>query len=838
MQKLVIIDGNSLVNRAFYALPLLTNQDGEYSNAVYGFVNILVKCVTEIQPQYICVAFDHSRHTFRTDMYAQYKGTRKEMPPELRSQMPLLKTLLNFMNISIYEVPNIEADDIIGTVAKHSGVENIILSGDRDVLQLIDENTEVWLTKKGITDVEKIDLSNIKETFGITAKQIIDLKALMGDSSDNIPGVAGVGSVTATNLLKDYGSLDNIYAHIDDFTGKLKEKLVNSKESAYLSYKLATINTNCGIDVNIKRYEYDFPFNADVKKFFEKYQFRSLLRRQELFSDNANQLQSSVRKIKENRIEIKDENQLKSILNQKIDYLAFDFLDNFEFSINDENVYFLSAQRDLFSGLDENVLLNYLNPILQNENIVKITYDLKSHMHKNQAFVNMKGEIFDVSIALYLVHAGEKIGKDIITQEFGLLRQDLLAQMKALGLMFVYNNIEIPLTYVLYEMEKDGFYINSKHLSELSKRYKDELLNIQDKIYFYANKQFNLNSPKQVASILFDELKLSDFNNKKHSTSSDYLSLLVDEHPIVPLFIRYRKIQKLVSGYLDPYTKLVEEKGECIHTIFNQTLTATGRLSSSEPNLQNLPIKEEDGRNLRKLFVSRFEDGCIVSADYNQIELRLLAAFSGDEHLIEAYQNNEDIHRATAAKIFSKPLDDVTPNERSSAKAVNFGIIYGISAFGLSNQLGISAKEAKIFMDRYHATYPKVTTYMQKNVESARESGMSRTMFGRIRKINELHSLNKNMQQFGERVAMNMPLQGSASDIIKLAMIKVDRELKEKKLKSQMILQIHDELIVDCAKDERETVESILKSCMENVVKLDVPLIVSIGSGKTWYDAK
>ena len=838
MQKLVIIDGNSLVNRAFYALPLLTNQNGEYSNAVYGFVNILVKCITEIKPEYICVAFDHSRHTFRTDMYAQYKGTRKEMPPELRSQMPLLKTLLNFMNINIYEVPGIEADDIIGTVAKHSGVENIILSGDRDVLQLIDENTQVWLTKKGITDVEKIDLSNIKDAFGITAKQIIDLKALMGDSSDNIPGVPGIGCVTATNLLKDYGTVDNIYAHIEDFKGKLKEKLVNGKESAYLSYKLATINTRCDINVDIKRYEYDFPFNAEVKNFFEKYQFRSLLRRQELFSDNANQLQSSVRKLKENRVEIKDENQLKNILSQKIEYLAFDFLDNFEFSINDENVYFLSAQRDLFSGLDENVLLNYLNPILQNENIVKITYDLKSHMHKNQAFVNMKGEIFDVSIALYLVHAGEKIGKDIITQEFGLLRQDLLAQMKSLGLMFVYNNIEIPLTYVLFEMEKDGFYINSKHLSELSKRYKDELLNIQDKIYIYANKQFNLNSPKQVGSILFDELKLSDYNNKKHSTSSEYLNLLIDEHPIVPLFIRYRKIQKLVSGYLDPYTKLVEEKGECIHTIFNQTLTATGRLSSSEPNLQNLPIKEEDGRNLRKLFVSRFEDGCIVSADYNQIELRLLASFSGDEHLIEAYLNNEDIHRATAAKIFSKPLDEVTSSERSSAKAVNFGIIYGISAFGLSNQLGISAKEAKIFMDRYHATYPKVTTYMQKNIDSARESGMSRTMFGRIRKINELHSVNKNIQQFGERVAMNMPLQGSASDIIKLAMIKVDKKLKEKKLKSQMILQIHDELIVDCAKGEREVVESILKSCMENVVKLDVPLIVSIGSGKTWYDAK
>lgn len=838
MEKLLIIDGNSLVNRAFYALPLLTNKDGEYSNAVYGFVNILVKCITEIKPEYICVAFDHSRHTFRTEMYAAYKGTRKEMAPELRSQMPLLKTLLNLMNISIFEVPGIEADDIIGTIAKHSGITNIIVSGDRDLLQLIDDKTEVWLTKKGITDVEKINVDNIKDAFQLSPSQIVDLKALMGDASDNIPGVSGVGSVTATSLLKKYSTLDNIYANIENISGKLKDKLVSGKDDAYLSYKLATINTNCDINVNVKNFEYDFPFNVDVKLFFEKYQFRSLLRRQELFSDNANELQSSVRKLKENRIEIKDENQLKDILNGDVKYLAFDFLNDLEFSINDDAVYFISSQKSLFSSIDEDMLLKNLTPLLYDEKVLKITYDLKSHLHKNDVFLNMKGEIFDVSIALYLVHAGEKIGKDIITQEFGLLRIDLLKQMEQLGLMFVYNNIEIPLTYVLYKMEKNGFYINGDMLSSLNIKYKNELNEIQDKIYSYTSDDFNLNSPKQVATVLFDELKLSDFNNKKHSTSIEFLNMLAEEHPIVPLIIRYRKIQKLVSGYLDPYTKLVNEKGECIHTVFNQTLTATGRLSSSEPNLQNLPIKEEDGRNLRKLFVSRFENGCIVSADYNQIELRLLASFSNDKNLIDAYLNGADIHRATASKIFSKPFEEVTPFERSSAKAVNFGIVYGISPFGLSNQLNISAKEAKVFMDKYHETYPGVLTYMQKNVISAKETGMSRTMFGRIRKINELYSANRNMQQFGERVAMNMPLQGSASDIIKLAMIKVEKELRKNNLKSQMILQIHDELIVDCAFNEEDKVKEILKNCMENIVKLQVPLIVSIGSGKTWYDAK
>ncbi len=840
METLLIIDGNSLANRAFYALPLLTNGDGVYSNAVYGFVNILVKCINEIKPQYICVAFDHSRHTFRTEIYENYKGTRKEMADELRPQMPLLKSLLKKMNIKTFEVPGIEADDIIGTVSKHSGVKNIILSGDRDVLQLIDDNTSVWLTKKGISDVEVVDANNIIDSMGIDhPSQIIDLKALMGDSSDNIPGVAGIGAVTAKALLKQYQSIANIYANIDNITGKIRQKLIDGRDSARLSYKLATIKTNCNIDVNLEDFNYDFPFNEEIKKFFEKFQFRSLLRREELFSDSANQLQSSVTKLVENRIQVTSEEQLENIIKtEDIQYLAFDLLKDVEFSFNEKSVYYISSQADLFSYIDENIVIKHLEPLLLDDKIEKITYDLKAHMHKNKAFLNIKGDVFDISIAQYLVHAGEKIGKDIITQEFGVLKNSLLNSMKNLGLMFVYNNIEKPLTYVLYQMERDGFYLNTDMLYDLSNKYKQEIEYLQQNIFKYANNNFNINSPKQIASVLFETLKLSDANNKKHSTSVEYLNLLKDDHPIVPMIIRYRKIQKLVSGYLEPYTKLVEEKGECIHTYFNQTLTATGRLSSSEPNLQNLPIKEEDGKNLRKLFISRFNNGQIVSADYNQIELRLLASFSKDEHLIQAYNNGEDIHRATAAKIFSKSPSDVTDFERSSAKAVNFGIIYGISAFGLANQLGIPTKEAKIFMDRYKATYPKVSTYMQENVKKARELGMGKTMFGRIRKINELHSSNINMQQFGERVAMNMPLQGSASDIIKLAMIKVDEEIKKRNLKAKLILQIHDELIVDCPEDELEIIKTLLKSCMENVAHLEVPLVVSLSYGKTLYDAK
>ena len=832
MEKLLIIDGNSLVNRAFYALPPLSNQNGEYSNAVYGFCNILIKLITEQHPDFLCVAFDHSRKTFRTQIYADYKGTRKGMPEELASQMPILKDVLQKMNIKIFEQDGIEADDIIGTISKHSGVKNIILSGDRDVLQLVDKDTEVWLTKKGITDVLAVTPSNIKEVYGVDIpSQVIDLKSLMGDSSDNIPGVAGVGEVTAKKLVCDYKSLDGVYQNIENISGKLKEKLVMGKDSAYLSYTLATIKTDCDIDINLKDFSFDFPFDNNVKKIFEKYEFKSLLKRDELYKNNSEQLDFFSTQTLEKQ-SVLNVNELKKIINKKIDFFAFNFLNNYEFWI-EKNI---SYSIDKSVGLEE--ILDALQDLLLDKNIQKITYDLKSHMHMCNKFCNLAGEVFDISIADYLVHAGEKFGKEYDVQDYYDVMQELGKQMENYGLGYVYNDIEMPLMYLLYQMEQDGFFVDKNMLEDLTQKYQTQLKNLTQDIYDCAGCEFNINSPKQVANILFDVLGLSDYNNKKHSTSVDNLNLIKYEHNIVPLIIRYRKIQKLCSGYLEPYTKLVEEKGECIHTVFNQTLTSTGRLSSSEPNLQNIPIREEEGKNLRKIFVSRFDDGEIISADYSQIELRLLASLSCDDNLVLAYKNGEDIHKSTASQIFSKPLEDVTEEERSNAKATNFGIMYGISAFGLSNQIGVSPKVAKAFLDKYLNTYPKVTEYMQSNIAFAKQNGYSKTMFGRIRKINELKSSNHIIKQFGERVAMNMPLQGSASDIIKIAMIKVNEQLKSNKLKSKLILQIHDELIIDAPKPEVEIVKKILKDCMENVTKLNVPLIVNISSGKSWFEAK
>ncbi len=840
MEKLLIIDGNSLVNRAFYALPLLSNSKGEYSNAVYGFVNILVKFVTEEKPDYICVAFDHSRHTFRTDMYKDYKGTRKQMPDELRCQMPILKDLLTKMNIKIYEKDGIEADDIIGTISKNSGVENIILSGDRDVLQLIDDSTQVWLTKKGISEVVKVDKNNMQELFGFSPSQVIDMKSLMGDSSDNIPGVSGVGEKTALSLITQYQTLDNVYKNIDNIKGKTNEKLVNGKEMAYLSYKLATIKTDCNLKFSIKEFRYDFPFNKDVKEIFEYYQFRTLLKRTELFL-NENGIPLSLQKLKKvENIALKDINQLNEILKQqKIEFLSFNFLDKIEFCLNQEYLFYVPTQTNLFdmANITKEEVINALLPILSDENIDKITYDLKSHLYNEKIYKNLKGDVFDVSIAMYLVHAGERVGKDIEVKEYFFEKQNLLKSMQEYGLNFVYNNIEMPLTYVLFEMEQNGFKVDKKELNNLAQKYQQELIDLENEIYSISGVTFNIKSPKQVANVLYDVLGLSDKNNKKHSTGIDVLNALQDKHQIVPLLIRYRKIQKLNSSYIEPYTKMINENGDCIRTIFNQTLTATGRLSSSEPNLQNIPVREEEGKNLRKIFISRFSDGQLISADYNQIELRLLASFSKDENLINAYESGKDIHKSTASQIFEKPLNQVTPHERTMAKAVNFGIIYGISAYGLSNQINVSTSQAKNFMNKYLGTYKNVTKYMQDNINFAKQNGYAKTMYGRIRKINELYSGNKNLAMFGERVAMNMPLQGSASDIIKLAMIKVSNELKKQKLESKLILQIHDELIVDTKGNEIEKVENILKSCMENVAKLPVPLIVSISKGKTWFDA-
>ena len=850
MKKLLVVDGNSLVNRAFYALPLLTNKRGEYSNAVYGFVNILVKFITEHNPTHIAVAFDHARKTFRNDLYEQYKGTRKGMPDELRSQMPILKQVLGAMNIKMFEKDGFEADDLIGTIAKSANCETIVLSGDRDVLQLVDDKISVWLTKKGITDVLAITTENIEEEYGCSPSQVVELKAIMGDTADNIPGVAGIGKVGALNLVKTYGTLDNVYENIENIKGALKQKLIDGKDNAYLSKTLATIKTDCDIDFCLDDCTYDFPFGDEVLSLFDLYEFKSILKRKELFKttnkleqyleENKEELQDNLNK--KNIIKINDIKQIEKLLKtEKMDFFAFDFNNKIEFCFDEKNLYEYSPEITLFNLQDGQISFNeiveILNPIFQNEKILKITQELKQQMHLYPSLSQIKGEVFDIGIAKYLLYTGEKYTKETEVFDYYFLMKKYQKNMQVLGLENIYKNIEMPLVKVLYEMENQGFKINTQMLDELSEEYMAELEFLTKQIHEYAGEEFNINSPKVLATILFEKLELSDKGNKKHSTNIDVLNDISSQHPIVPLIIRYRKIQKLSNTYIQVYKNLVEKQGDIIYTIFNQTLTATGRLSSSEPNLQNIPVRDEEGKKLRKLFISRFKDGQVVSADYNQIELRLLANFSGDKNMIDGYKNNADIHRATASKIFGKPLEMVDGFERSAAKSVNFGIVYGISAYGLANQLGITNGQAKDFMERYLSTYPCVMDYMNKNIEFAKQNGYSKTYYGRIRRINEISSLNKNMAMFGERVAMNAPLQGTASDVIKLAMIDVYNKLEQKQLKSKLILQIHDELIIDCPKQEVEEVKELVKQCMENVAHFEVPLVVSVNSGNTWFDS-
>lgn len=835
MENLLIIDGNSLANRAFYALPLLTNKDGEYSNAVCGFANILIKFIVEQKPDYIAVAFDHSKHTFRTDMYAEYKGTRKPCPDELRPQFALLKQMLACMNIKTFEVDGIEADDIIGTIAKHSSCNNIVLSGDRDLLQLIDANTSVWLTKKGISEVEKVDENNMQSLFGFNANQVVDMKALMGDSADNIPGVPGIGEKRALALIQEFGSVKNLYEHIDDVKRKSKDNLINGKDMAKLSYVLATIKTDCDIDVNINDFKYDFPFGEEVKNFFEKYEFKNLLKREEIFKKEiVEQKKNKLKKI----IEIKEINELKNILNTQINTFSFNFLNDYHFCINDGDEYFISSQENLFSNINFDILIKEISPILNDNKINKIIYDLKSHMHLSKEFQHISGDIFDICIAEYLLSAGLRIDDRISVGSFYAEKPKMIKELDDNDLNFIYNDIEMPLAKVLFDMEENGFKIDENMLNDLAKLYSKELDETTRKIYQEAGQEFNIKSPKQIAEILFDKLGLSDEGNKKHKTDIDVLTYLAPSHAIVPLIIRFRKIQKLYNTYIEVYQKLVKEKGNMIHTIFNQTLTSTGRLSSSEPNLQNIPVRDEEGKNLRKLFISRFPNGKIVSADYNQIELRLLANLTEDKHMVETYNNGGDIHTSTAAKIFNINVNEVTKQERHMAKAVNFGIVYGISAYGLANQIGVTVAQAKDFINKYFQEFPSVKQYMDNAVIFARTNGYSKTMYGRIRKIPEINSPIFTTRGFGERVAMNAPIQGSASDIIKLAMVKVYKEMKKHNLQSKLILQIHDELIVDTKEDEFDIVKKILKDCMENIAQLKVPLIVDVESGKTWYDAK
>lgn len=851
MNKLVLIDGNSLINRAFYATPPLSAKDGTPTNAVYAFVNMLVRIIGDIKPRYMLVAFDRKEPTFRHEMYADYKGTRKPMPEDLRPQIDLMKKVLDTMGISRYEQAGIEADDIIGSMAKRYKGDTIIITGDKDSFQLVDETTSVYFTRRGITETEIYSNENFKEKTGIEPIQIIDLKSMMGDSSDNIPGIAGVGEKTALSLVEKYGSLENLYSHIDELSGKLKEKVENSKDIAYLSKTLATINVKLDIPVKDEDMGYSFPFGAATKKLFIDLDFKNVLRREELFLAD-DEISESVKKNKElpEIIEVNDVVSLPKFGEDKL--LAVNLGDNLNV-YDGEKEYKINVTDNFFDkGIMYGEAVGYIAKLVGNDKRKLVVYakkDLRTELNKFKVAFNAFA--YDVAIEKYLadfsgkdeklseVIAAYDLDKDRIGWSLNEIHDRLFEKLKTENMLDLYEKVELPLSDVLFSMERSGFKVDVATLNEMANEYDKRIAVIAEKIDEYAGEKVNPNSPKQLGKILYDKLGLISGKKKGNpSTSADVLEKIADKHPIVPLILKYRQLQKLNSTYIKGFRPLIDEDTGLIHTCFNQTLTTTGRLSSKEPNLQNIPVREQEGKEIRKLFVSSFENGKIVGADYSQIELRLLAHFSKCQPLIDAFLSGKDIHRITASQVFGVGEDQVTPEMRRSAKAVNFGIIYGISDYGLSEQLKISPKKAGEYIAKYFDAYPHVKEYMNSNVEFARKNGYVSTLLGRKRYIPEINSSNFNLRSFGERAAMNMPLQGTAADVIKIAMIKVANRIKKEGLHSRLILQVHDELIVDTAEDEVEEVKNILVEEMQSAVTLSVPLTVETECGTRWFDAK
>ena len=851
MNKLVLIDGNSLINRAFYATPPLSAKDGTPTNAVYAFVNMLVRIIGDIKPRYMLVAFDRKEPTFRHEMYADYKGTRKPMPEDLRPQIDLMKKVLDTMGISRYEQAGIEADDIIGSMAKRYKGDTIIITGDKDSFQLVDETTSVYFTRRGITETEIYSNENFKEKTGIEPIQIIDLKSMMGDSSDNIPGIAGVGEKTALSLVEKYGSLENLYSHIDELSGKLKEKVENSKDIAYLSKTLATINVKLDIPVKDEDMGYSFPFGAATKKLFIDLDFKNVLRREELFLAD-DEISVSVKKNKElpEIIEVNDVVSLPKFGEDKL--LAVNLGDNLNV-YDGEKEYKINVTDNFFDkGIMYGEAVGYIAKLVGSDKRKLVVYakkDLRTELNKFKVAFNAFA--YDVAIEKYLadfsgkdeklseVIAAYDLDKDRIGWSLNEIHDRLFEKLKTENMLDLYEKVELPLSDVLFSMERSGFKVDVATLNEMANEYDKRIAVIAEKIDEYAGEKVNPNSPKQLGKILYDKLGLISGKKKGNpSTSADVLEKIADKHPIVPLILKYRQLQKLNSTYIKGFRPLIDEDTGLIHTCFNQTLTTTGRLSSKEPNLQNIPVREQEGKEIRKLFVSSFENGKIVGADYSQIELRLLAHFSKCQPLIDAFLSGKDIHRITASQVFGVGEDQVTPEMRRSAKAVNFGIIYGISDYGLSEQLKISPKKAGEYIAKYFEAYPNVKEYMNSNVEFARKNGYVSTLLGRKRYIPEINSSNFNLRSFGERAAMNMPLQGTAADVIKIAMIKVANRIKKEGLRSRLILQVHDELIVDTAEDEVEEVKNILVEEMQSAVTLSVPLTVETECGTRWFDAK
>lgn len=847
MEKLVLIDGNSLINRAFYAMPPLSTKEGTPTNAVYGFMNMFFKMLAEEQPKYVAVAFDLKAPTFRHKMFAEYKGTRKPMPEELRPQIPLLKDVLKIMGVKTFELEGFEADDIIGTIAKSTLVKTIIITGDRDSFQLVDEQTEVHFTKRGITDVDVYTLDNFTEKTSLVPSQIIELKALMGDSSDNIPGISGIGEKTALSLLKEYSTLDGVYENIEKLSGKTKEKILNGKENAYLSKTLATIDTQAPIECGLECMVMPKTFSNEVKKTFIELEFKSLVAKN-VFDDE----QKSESKEEVKIVSISNLAELDGVLTQ--DLALYLHKDNINLS-NGKKEYQIKQRVSLLdSGFSLPEILEKIQPIFTGDNklIVFSKKDLR-HFLKNTTDISLTSRVEDLSIIKYLAdYTGggetaeqviEEYGQSLNTPATSLynIYNSLSNRLKEIGGEKLYYDLELPLADVLFDMEVSGFKVEKEKLFETGEEFKREIKKKEDEIRALAgDENINVNSPVQLGDLLFEKLKIGKGKKTKrgYSTSAEVLEGLEGAHPIVKLILEHRKLQKLSSTYIEGLKPLIDSKTGLINTSFNQTVTSTGRLSSKEPNLQNIPVREEEGKKLRKFFVAKSEDRILISADYSQIELRLLAAFSNSKTLIDAYKKGVDIHTATASKVLGIPIEKVTERQRSSAKAVNFGIIYGISEYGLAKNIKVSPAEAKRYINSYFEEYPEVKKYMEENVAFAKKTGYAKTILGRRRYIKELNSPNFNLRQFGERAAMNMPLQGSSADIIKLAMLGVSKRLRKENLKSQLILQVHDELIIDAFISEKDKVKKILIEEMEGAVNLSVALTVSVGEGRNWFDAK
>lgn len=876
MKKILLIDGSSLIFRAFYAIRNLTTKDGVFVNGVYGFLNMYYKALELINPTHIFVAFDKGSKTFRHNEFADYKGTRDNAPNEITYQFGILKDLLSSMNVNYLELDEYEADDIIGTIAKlaqKEGFEVDIFTGDRDYLQLVDDNILVYLTKKGISEIKLMNTESILEEYDLSPKQLIDVKALQGDSSDNIPGVKGVGEKTALKLIQEYGNLENLYENIDNLKGKLKENLVNEKDKAYLSRYLGEIFLRVPIERNIEDFKIkDVNYNEYLKK-LEKLEFNSIINKH--FKD------------------IKKESTVKS--NQNIDFEVINFSEIFEKIKNDDeiSIKFFSDKgyiyrKKFYIGIYSNfnkkayICKDFKLSDFEkfcNLDIKIIGYDIKEELFfalkNNLEFKNYE----DVMILEYLIDSNkgnydilkvsneflnleildlkEMLGKGKNKKTFFELEEDIIFKFisqnvfaisalydifiekaKENNLISLYENVEKPLVKVLADMEKTGVLVDRNKIIELNEEYSKLAYLYEQKVYELAGEVFNLNSPKQLGVILFEKIGLPVVKKTKtgYSTDVEVLEKLSKKHEIADYILKYRSLNKLISTYLDGILEYIMDDGR-VRTSFKQMITATGRLSSVDPNLQNIPIRSEEGKNIRKVFVAD-KNKVFIDADYSQIELRVLAHLSKDSVMIDSFKNDLDIHYKTASEVFGVPINEVTDNQRRSAKAVNFGIVYGISDYGLSKDLNITRNEARQYIDGYLNTYPSIKSYMEEIVNKAKKDGFVTTILDRKRYIPEINSKNFNIRSFGERIALNTPIQGSAADIIKLAMIKVYERLKVEKVNAKLILQIHDELIVECEESEKETVKKILKNSMENVYKLDLPLKVDICEGRNWYESK